>query len=214
MSTVGKKITTKIKSIKERAYGFSLLEIVVYVSLFTVISGITLTGLVQTAKSFNGLRSARDIDSTAVQVLGRLSRDIKSADLVDFTQSDFSTNPGKLTLLTVTASGTPMKVSYDVRNGQLYVAENNIDKGALSGGDVNIDGLFFTYVNATQSRGIRIILQMSSKRDSMHTVENFYSTAVMRGSYYTPDETDGSATSVPCPVADVFYNMPIGSACL
>jgi hypothetical protein len=172
--------------------GFSMLEIVVYVSLFTVISGITLTGMVQMAKSFNDLRSARDIDDSALQILSRLTRDIKSTDMVNFTQSDFSTDPGKLTLLTMTASGTPMKITYQVVDGKLHVIENLVDKGSLNSQYTNIDGLVFTYINTPKSHGIKIALQISSTQDKAHTVQNFYSTALLRGSYYTPDTVNGT----------------------
>lgn len=163
--------------------GFSLVEMVLYVSLFSLISVLSMNMLMQTMKSFTELRISRDINDSAVYVMERLTRDIRAATSVDMPNSTFDATPGRLTLNTVNASGTAMVVEYDVLSSQLHVKENGVDKGSLMSAKTKIDALIFNYVNTGSTAGVRIHLHLRSERGSVSTVDHFYNTILMRGMY-------------------------------
>ncbi len=175
---------------KERraSCGFTLVEMVLYVALFTLLSTMSMTALFQTVRAFNDLRISRDIDDSAVKIIERLTRDIKSSVDVDLINSSFASSPGRLTLHTVSASGTPLTVEYYVENSTLKIRETGADNivrdmGALMSSHTNIDALVFYYITSGPTRGIKTELHLSSTRGRTGDVDYFYDTSLLRGSY-------------------------------
>ncbi len=163
--------------------GFSLVEVVLYVGLFTALSLMSMTSLFQTVKAFNNLRISRDIDDSSVKIMERLTRDIKSSTAVDLAKSTFGSTPGRLTLSTVNASGTPLIVEYYVATSSLRIKENGVDVGPLMSGKTSIEALVFRYINTGNTLGIKTELYISSTRSSLRDADNFYNTSLIRGSY-------------------------------
>lgn len=163
--------------------GFSLIEVVVYISLFSVISVMTMTALFSTMKSFTNLRISRDINSSSVVIMERMTRDIKSATSVDLVNSTFNANPGRLTLNTINASGTPMVIEYFISNNALRVKEGGIDKGSLLSSQTSISGVLFQYINTGRSIGVKIDLHVTASRGQVTDTDHFYNTIIMRGTY-------------------------------
>jgi type II secretory pathway component PulJ len=163
--------------------GFSLIEVVLYVSLFSVISAISMSALFQTIKAFSDLRVSRNINDSSVSVMERLTRDIKSATTIDLANSTFGTSPGRLTLSTVNASGTAMTVEYYVASSSLRIKENGVDKGSLVSAKTQVSALVFYYINTGTTLGVKTELHLTSSRSSVNDIDHFYDTSVMRGSY-------------------------------
>ena len=107
--------------------GFTIIEITVYVGLFSLLSVIIINTMWSTIRISNELRVSRDINDSAVVVMERLTRDIRNATQIDLAYSTFASSPGRLTLQTVTASGTAMTVEYFVASSTLRIKENGID---------------------------------------------------------------------------------------
>lgn len=171
------------KQLRKTKAGFSLIEVVFYVGLFSSLSVMSMSSLFQTIKAFNNLRISRDIDDSAVKIMERLTRDVKSSTAIDIANSTFGTSPGRLTLTTVSASGTPLKVEYFVTNSSLHIKENDIDIGALMSTKTSIDALVFYYINTGNTVGIKSELHISSTRNAVRDADNFYNTSLVRGTY-------------------------------
>jgi type II secretory pathway component PulJ len=163
--------------------GFSLIEVTLYVSLFSVLSILTMNALFQTIKAFNDLRISRDINDSSVTIMERLTRDIKSATAVDLTNSTFGATPGRLTLSTVNASGTPVTVEYYVASSLLRIKENGVEKGSLMSAKTQVDGLVFYYISTGSTIGVKTELHLKSSRGTVSDVDHFYNTSLLRGSY-------------------------------
>ena len=163
--------------------GFSLVEVVLYVGLFTLLSTMSMNSLFQTVRAFNDLRISRDVDDSSVQIMERLTRDIKSASSIDLASSTFGATPGKLTLNTINASGTPLVVQYFVASSSLHIKENGVDKGPIMSVKTNIDALVFYYINTGKTLAVKTELHISSTRSSTRDADNFYDTSILRGTY-------------------------------
>jgi prepilin-type N-terminal cleavage/methylation domain-containing protein len=163
--------------------GFSLIEVLLYVAIFSVMSVISMNTLFQAIKSFDSLRISRDINDSSVGIMERLTRDIKGSTGVDLANSTFTTSPGRLTLSTVSASGTPMTVEYYVASSMLRYKEDGVDKGSLMSAKTTIDALVFRYINSGSTIGIKIELHLASSRGGVTKVDHFYDTVLMRGTY-------------------------------
>ena len=163
--------------------GFTVIETTVYVGLFSLLSIIIMNTMWSTIRISNELRVTRDINDTAVVVMERLTRDIKNATLVDIANSSFASSPGRLTIQTMTASGTAMTVEYFVASSTLRVKENGVDKGSLLSTRTQIEGLVFYYITSGATVAIKTELHMRSLRGASTNVDHFYNTTILRGTY-------------------------------
>lgn len=163
--------------------GFSLLEVVVYVALFSTLSLTVANSMIQTVRGFNYLRASRDIDTASVFIMERLAADIKNATSIDAGNSTFGTSPGRLTLNVTNASGTPMTTEYFVLANNLRIKEAGVDVGSLMSATARIQSLKFFSINTGGTSGIKIELQLQSTRGVVMVNENFYNTIMLRGTY-------------------------------
>lgn len=166
-----------------RTKGFSLLEVVVYVSLFSTLSVVAMGSLLAMIKSFNALRISRDINDSSVTIMERLTRDIKSATSIDMAGSTFAATPGRLTLNTRNASGTPLTVEYYVATSTIRIKENGVDVGSLMSSKTKVEGLVFYLINQGSTVAVKTELHLTSSRGSATDVDHFYDTSILRGSY-------------------------------
>lgn len=160
-----------------------MIEVLVYVALFSSMSVIAMNALFGTIKSFDALRISRDINDSSVGIMERVTRDIKGATAIDFAQSTFGASPGRLTLNTVSASGTPVVVEYYVDASTLRFKEDGVEKGSLMSAKTTVDALVFRYINSGTTAGVKIELHLSSTRGRASMVNHFYDTVLMRGTY-------------------------------
>ncbi len=163
--------------------GFSLIEVVVYVSLFSTLSGVAMASLFASVRAFNELRISRDINDSSVTIMERLTRDIKSATTIDLINSTFGATPGRLTLNTRNASGTTLVVEYYVATSTLRIKENGIDVGSLMSAKTKVDGLIFRQINLGNTVAVKTELHLKSSRGSVSDADHFYNTSILRGSY-------------------------------
>lgn len=165
--------------------GFSLMEVVIYTALFVLISGATVDAIIMTTRAFSNLRISRDINDSAIKVMERLTRDVKNATSIDLAQSTFSATPGRLTLNTLSATGTPVIIEYYVATttGQLRLKENGVDKGSLMSAKTQVDALVFYLISTAQTSGIKTELHLRSSRGAVQDQDHFYNTSMLRGTY-------------------------------
>lgn len=168
---------------RRRKSGFSLIEVLLYVAIFSVMSVISMNTLFQAIRSFDALRISRDINDSSVGIMERLTRDIKGSRAVDLANSTFAVSPGRLTLNTVSASGTPLTVEYYVDGSTLRYKEDGVEKGSLMSAKTAIDALVFRYINSGSTIGVKIELHLSSARGGVTRIDHFYDTVLMRGTY-------------------------------
>ena len=166
-----------------KAKGFTMVELVVYIGMFALISVVLVNSLMSTIRISNELRAARDINDSAVSVMERLTRDLRGGTQIDLVNSSFGANPGRLTFQTLSASGTAMTVEYYVSTSTLLVKENGVVRGSLLSSRTKIDGLVFYYVSSGATTGVKTELHLRSVRGGISDVDHFYNTTILRGTY-------------------------------
>ncbi|OGZ08683.1 MAG: hypothetical protein A3D65_01225 [Candidatus Lloydbacteria bacterium RIFCSPHIGHO2_02_FULL_50_13] len=166
-----------------RKGAFSLVEIIVYIALFSVLSVVITRALISSAQIFNQLRIARDINDSAISVMERLTREIRNANSVNLSKSDFSTSPSRLVLNTTDALSAPITIEFFVATSSLRIKEGDVDKGPLSSGKTSVDTFRLFLVNNTNSSAIKIELFLSGRRGPVDRQEVYYNTVVLRGAY-------------------------------
>jgi len=165
--------------------GFTLIEIVIYVSILAVISILTVNTILVMTKSFSNFRAVRDLNASARVAMERMVREVRLADNVDETLSVLGVSPGRLVLDTIdSGSGLPIAFEF-ILDGTILKYKNG--SGAydnLTSSDVEATKLIFRKIdNSTVSKAVQIELTLRAGEGVSQRTENFYNTIVLRRSY-------------------------------
>nr|QBM02311.1 hypothetical protein [uncultured archaeon] len=173
----------KIKTARS-SQGFSLVEMIVYVGLLSVILTAVIVILINLTTTYRSLKVSKDIDLSAFTALERISNEIKLADSINVAQSTLATTTSPaLALNTYDAGGASTVLTFSVSNGLLRVSEGGVDKGSLIASTTKVTRLIFYSVSTTTTEAVTVELWLASGTSTTYREEKFYSTAVLRGSY-------------------------------
>ncbi|MCK9344661.1 MAG: type II secretion system GspH family protein [Candidatus Pacebacteria bacterium] len=164
--------------------GFTLVEMVIYVGILGVTSVLAINAMLTMTSAYTKLRVSRDLNSSATAVLERVTRNIHEAYEIDIANSTLGTDPGRLTLRTQDFAGATTTIEFFVSNNMLRVKEGGVDIGALQASSTSVSNFVVRSISATNSTAIKVDLTMSATRGHANTTRNFFTTTVMRGSYY------------------------------
>ncbi len=159
------------------------MEAVVYVAVLSFISIVAVNSIILFQNMFLEMKKNRNLNNAAELSIGRMMKEIKNATDIQAASSAFDSNPGWLTVTSLDAAGTAVTIEFYVENNVLKIRENGADKGALLSGNVSLDSLIFRQITGTRSKGVKIEMTLRDSRGKLPLVKNFYSTAVLRGSY-------------------------------
>lgn len=171
-------------SFHKKQSGFTLVEMIIYIAFFALLSTLAVEATLVVMKSFYTLRLTQSVNQSATVALERLSREIRNAYDIDVTQSTFGTNPGRLMLNTKDASGANTTMEFYVAGGQLGLREGGVDKGALVTKSVILTNLVFRSIATPNSKAIKIEATLQDSRSVMTQTVKFYDTIVLRGSVH------------------------------
>lgn len=94
--------------------GFTLVEMIVYIAIFSILSLSAVNGTLQTMKAFYSMRAAQNVNQSATTALDRMVFEIRNAYDIDRENSTLGTSPGRLMLLVKDASGNSNTVEFYV----------------------------------------------------------------------------------------------------
>jgi prepilin-type N-terminal cleavage/methylation domain-containing protein len=155
--------------------GFSLVEMIVYISVLTIVALASVSSLLMLSDLFTKYRAEQIMFRSASSALELMVRDIKEADSV----TSFSNQiDGSLTL-----SGPQGTVTYATSSDNLlHLTINGVDQGALLDDRVVVNRLsFFSGSDVTEYA--RVIMVLESTIGDTSVIRTFRSGAVLRGSY-------------------------------
>lgn len=157
--------------------GFSLLELLVYVTILSATSILVVGVLLSLARSYGSLSVSKSIHRSAAVSLERLVREIRDASSITTAQSTFSEHPGVLVLET-DVSGVESTVGFSVVDGALVVSQGGMSQGALTEPLVEVDSLIFRSFN--EGVGVKVELELTGTRGSISKTESFEVSALLR----------------------------------
>ena len=174
------------KKITTRAKGFTLVETIFYLAFLVILIGIVVTFVVSISKTYQNIQATKNVESSAVFSLERMTRDIRNAISVNTAQSALATSTaGVLLLNTTDVAGNPQTIEFyvDANTGAIAVDSNGSYIGPLTLAGVTVNALEFRLTTSTNSQAVKIDLGLTSVVGGASTTKNFYSTVVLRGSY-------------------------------
>lgn len=176
-----------MKNFVSKKSGFTMVEMIIYVAFFAVLSVLTTNATIMVMKSFYSLRISQSISQSATTALERMSREIRNAYAVDTANSTLTTSPGRLTLLTKDDLGALTTVEFYMSNSQLNMKVGGVDQGALVSKTVTVTNLVYRTISTSNSQSVKIEMTLRDSRDaSLGTTKTvkYYDTIVLRGSMH------------------------------
>ncbi len=165
-----------------RQSGLSLIETLVYVTIFALLFALIAGVLVSLSRSLKETSRLRTMSVSGGLAMERMVREIRSADTVDVA-SLFETNPGDLRLIDTDSDGAVRAVRFYVNEGKIYISENGEAGVALSPDSVTISSLIFYNLSNLNSQAVRIKLEVEKNQNNRITTLPFSDTVILRGSY-------------------------------
>ncbi|MBU3969028.1 hypothetical protein KJ991_02325 [Patescibacteria group bacterium] len=159
--------------------GISLIEVLIYMAITTMVLVFVINMMMFTTKTFNGFKISRDIKNSATISMGRMINEIRKAKSVDQTLSLFDNPNGKLALNMINGDKTTLFLD----SGILKIENNGTIEGSLSLTDTFINSLVFKVINNTKGQAVKIEINIKDKENGFTKSENFYMTTVLQGSY-------------------------------
>lgn len=163
--------------------GFSVVELLVYIAIMTLVLTSIVVLLVNATKILTRVKEIKEIRTSALVSFERMTREIKEAKSVTLAESALGTNPGSLTLQSSDDTGTPLEVKFALNDdGDLVLYYDGVSRGSLVSSDVSVDDIEFYRIDDSVSESVRIKLTLTHK-DVPEKPETFYTTVLLRGSY-------------------------------
>jgi prepilin-type N-terminal cleavage/methylation domain-containing protein len=156
--------------------GFSLIEMLIYIVLLTVIFLLIINTMLSFTSSYREIGALRAADHAGIDAMERMTREIRDAASVDSANSSFNTSSGYLTL---TKSGTTTK--FYVQNNYLQMDINGSYLGPLTGSSTAVTSLIFNLISTTTSSAVKIDLTVQGISGTVIKTKQFHSTIVLRG---------------------------------
>ena len=167
--------------------GFSLIEIVVYVAIVTIIFIVVVNTTTSVIETFARARALKNVSIGGGVALERILREARLAENIDLSTSVFGVNPGILKLNTVQASGddTPVTRTFflDEDSSQIVMSENEGPGEALTREGEVTKLVFYRIDGSLLSEAVRIEITMRDGNGVAEVTKNFYATVVLRRSY-------------------------------
>ncbi len=154
--------------------GFSLVESIIYISLFVMLSTLLIDSLVIMSKVYKETRANGDLLNSAQSTIERMTRDIRSAKSLTMASTSSVLN-------LTTADG--YSEQFSLSSGAIQLFENGTLSGNLTNSNVSVSSLVFRNILTSNSKAVRLEITMNSLRSYSNKTITIYDTVVLRGSY-------------------------------
>lgn len=168
---------------KQTNKGYSIVEMLVYLAIFTAVSIFIINSMIVVLGSFATTRTNRDLLESGSIAMERISREIRQSKSVDIVNSTLGSSPGVLQLNSTDSAGNAMTVKFVISSGALNLYENGTSIGNLLGQNVSVSSLIFRRIATTNGEAVKIELTLQDVYSKNNQSQNFYNTIILRGEY-------------------------------
>jgi len=173
-----KKLLTTNYSLPTKA-GYSLPEMLIYVAILSVVSLLIINTVLSYTKGYKNLVVSRKIDHSALDIMERITLEIRSGTQVDAVNSVFDTNPGVLSLVSNVGGVQTVKKFY-VDNGMIKLDVGGVYFGPLTLSNATITNLVFRKVDSSISNAIKIDMTVSSTSGGVTKTKTYHTTVILK----------------------------------
>ncbi len=156
--------------------GYSILELVIYIALFSIIVVVIINSLLTITKTYSTAQGYRRLQSNGDLIMDRIAREIRSSNTI--VSATYNTNPGSISLSGVDSIGGTKSSSFSITNGVLQINDNG-NIGDLSTSEVVVTSLIFRNITTANSLGIKVEMTLTTANGYIVSAP-FYSTILLR----------------------------------
>ncbi len=169
-------IFNKKDAVLKNSFGYALLEILFYISLFAILSVVVINAMIVMSKSFRETTIQAEFLNGG-EVMERMSREVRGSISIS------SISASDLVLNTTDSGGSSKTIQFVLSGSDLRFLENGVFTGNLNNPNINITALSFAQITTTEGSGVKISFGVQSDNDRQNRTEYFYNTVVLRGAY-------------------------------
>lgn len=165
-------IKNKLKNNK----GFSLVEMIVYLAIMTIITTTLVQSFIVVLKSNKNSFVDSVIRNSGYSIMENIIREARKSNDINTCSSN---------LLSFVQANNNI-VNFSVSNGVVDFSEGistQVSKGPLNNSDIRVTSLNCNIINTENSKAIKFKIDLSTTIDGQYKTESFYSTVILRGSY-------------------------------
>lgn len=159
--------------------GYTLVELIIYVSILSAVSFLIINTVLSFNKSYQNVLVLRRLDHSAIDVMERVTREIRSSRQIDNANSSFGSSPSVLSLISRT-DGVNKTTKFYLEEGVVKIDVNDEFLGPLTSGKVSVTNLIFNVVNTSVSSAIKIDLELTSSLGEITRSKIYHSTIVLK----------------------------------
>ncbi|MDP3661562.1 MAG: hypothetical protein Q8R17_01810 [bacterium] len=165
------------------AFGFSIVELLVYLAVFATALVMIVGTALGLSRAYGGVANLSRIERDGAVVLERITREARGSERVDIGTSILGVNPSQLVFNTTDEAGAARTVEFFVSGSALRIKENSTDSGALTGSKVAVSSFVARRIATGKSEAVKIELSIQSGVGSASITKKFYATTILRNSY-------------------------------
>lgn len=168
--------------------GFTLVEMIIYLAIMTVITIALIRSLVIVLNSNRASFADSNIRNSAYSAMENMVREIRGSQSIDTVNSVlYPSQTGILQLNQVDTSGNPYIVRFSTSSSLALNFSEGSTTPALAG-PITLNGtkvmnLIFTKINTGNSQAVRIQMNLSATVNGQTRTQWFYDTVILRDSY-------------------------------
>lgn len=163
---------------KNYSKGYSLIELVIYIALFVILSMAVMQSLISIMKTYSNAQSYRTIQQNGELVMERTTRELRQADTLSTAGSTFGTSPGVVTFSGQDVAGVPYTGTIGVSNGKVQVTIGGVTSD-LTNNTVVVSSLIFSRIQSVPKEAVKMILTLTTAKAPFVT-SSFYTTVILR----------------------------------
>lgn len=161
----------------------TIIETLFYIMILVLLTAVTVGTLLSLSSIYRNLQSLESVNESAQSSLERIVRETRGATSIDTFQSTLGSSPGNLFLNTLDQNGATTTVQFFLTGQTMHIKEAGVDIGPLTASNVRVTNLVFRRIASSQSQAVKVEMTLESGTSTNYVSKNFYSTAVLRGSY-------------------------------
>lgn len=158
--------------------GFSLVEMIIYVSILSVMSVAAVTFMLSLQDLFKHYRVQQELFSAGTITMERILTEIRTGDEVVLANTTL--DDGANGALQIDGDTT---TTFTLTSGEVIVDVDGVTEGSLTPGSVTVNSFTVHHYDNTLGEMVRVILNMTATVDGYSDTYTLYGGGVVRGSY-------------------------------
>ena len=163
--------------------GFSLIELVVYVSGLTILTAVMVLIIMQFYTLYKEIIAVPRADRTGLLIVDRITKEIRSGDQLDTLNSQFNTTAGAIEFDVLEDDGTVTDKRFYVENGIVKYSEEGGDGEVISPRDLYVSNFNFTLVPTSVSQAVKFDMEFQFMTRNGTETKAYSGFSILRESY-------------------------------